>query len=163
MMMSPVPLRQTRPSTVERSAPHAFAASQSRTVYSYSRMAKASSEGDMASVCLGSDDTWRPTINTCKEGFAATMASTTLISLRMLGVEVSHTTASMFFDAIRSITALTEKPPAGASTRSTSCPFLMATPAAVAHHFGVYSVSLFVPAGLRGFRGKPGVKRGGRE
>src|SRR5580692_4469381 len=107
-MISPVSLRQTNPSTVARSAPHAFAASQSRTVYSYSRIDTASSELDMARVSFGSDDTCRPTINTCNEGFAATMASTTLMSLRMLGVEVSHTTASMSFDAIRSITALTE-------------------------------------------------------
>ena len=49
--------RQTNPSTVERLAPQDFAASQSRTVYSYSRIATASSEADMASVSLGSADT----------------------------------------------------------------------------------------------------------
>jgi len=62
--------------------------------------------------------------------------SITLTSFKMLGVEVSQTTASMFFAVMRSITAWTEAPAAGASTRSTSWPFCIATPAAVASHFG---------------------------
>ena len=33
---------------------------------------------------------------TCSDGFAASRASITLMSLRMLGVEVSQTTASIF-------------------------------------------------------------------
>src|ERR1700722_9566991 len=83
--ISPVPLRHAKPSTPERSAPQDFASSQSRTVYSYSRMATACNDADIASVSLGNEDTWRPTISTCREGFAATRASITLTSLRMLG------------------------------------------------------------------------------
>src|SRR5277367_4126279 len=136
-MISPVDsLRHTSPSTEDRSAPHALASSQSRTVYSYSRIATACKDGDIASVSLGSDDTCRPTISVCKEGLAATSDSITPTSLIMLGVEVSQTTASMFLAAIRSMTVCTEYSAAGASTRSTSCPFLIATPAAVASHFG---------------------------
>src|ERR1700678_3479567 len=108
VIISPVAARRhTRPSTAERSAPHAFASSQSRTVYSYSRRATAYSEADMERVSLGSDDTCRPTSSTCKEGLAAVSASITLTSLRMLGVEVSQTIASMFLAAMRSITACT--------------------------------------------------------
>ena len=91
---------------------------------------------DEASVSRGSADTWRPTSSTCSDGLAATSDSTTLTSFRMLGVEVSQTTASIFFASMRSITARTDAPDAGASTRSTSCPFFIATPAAVASHFG---------------------------
>src|SRR3954451_7449905 len=135
--ISPVDrFRHTRPATVERSAPHDFAASQSRTVYSYSRTATASSDDDDKSVSLGRDDTCLPTSSTCREGLALTRASMTLTSFRMLGVEVSHTTASMFFAVMRSMMACTDEPAAGASTRSTSCPLLMATPAACASHFG---------------------------
>src|ERR1700692_943760 len=85
--------RQTRPSTAERSAPQAFASSQSRPVYSYSRMATACREADIASVSLGSDETCLPPINTCNDGLAETRDSMTLTSFRMLGVEVSQTPA----------------------------------------------------------------------
>jgi hypothetical protein len=113
LMISPVAARHTKPSTEERSAPQAFASSQSRTVYSYSRTATASRAADMASVSFGSDDTCRPTISTCSDGFAATRDSMTLTSLRMLGVEVSQTTASIFFARIRSMTACTVQPGSG--------------------------------------------------
>src|SRR5579864_6325207 len=109
LTISPVAARRhTSPSTVERSAPQDFAASQSRTVYSYSRIATASSEADMASVSLGSADTWRPTRSTWRDGFAATKDSMTLTSFRMLGVDVSQTTASIFLAVMRSMTACTE-------------------------------------------------------
>src|SRR5262245_54840990 len=100
LTISPVWRRHTRPSTPARSAPQDLAASHSRTVYSYSRTATASSALDISSVSLDKADTCRPTNRTCNDGFAATRDSITLTSLRMLGVEVSQTTASMFLAAI---------------------------------------------------------------
>src|SRR3954467_10591095 len=108
VMISPARLRHTNPSTPDRSAPHDFAASQSRTVYSYSRMATASSAFDIASVSVGKAETWRPTNNTCREGFAATREWITLTSFRILGVDVSQTTASRSLAVIRLIMSCTE-------------------------------------------------------
>src|SRR5579862_2581699 len=108
LTISPVARRHTRPSTAVRSAPQDFAASQSRTVYSYSRTATASRAGDISSVSFGNADTCLPTSKICSDGLAATKDSITLTSLRMLGVDVSQTAASIFLAEIRSITACTE-------------------------------------------------------
>src|SRR5215472_6219391 len=108
LTISPLDWRHTRPSTAERSAPQDLAANQSHTVYSYSRTATASTTGDISKVSLGRAETCRPTSRIWSEGLAATRDSTTLTSLRMLGVEVSQTTASMFLAVMRSITSCTE-------------------------------------------------------